>query len=240
MSRPALTRRGLVQAGVAALGVVGLSVGTSALADAVAGPDPDAALSGLIERHAAAQAAFETTLPAMNDTFDAALRAYPPRPEVLFSGFGDHLHDLGGAHGHAVDVASRRRSCFDHDDVRRLREAAPLTKWHSPDDETPSARVPDPVGEARRCQIIEAHGAWDAECRAVADRVGYTAAVRANEAACGALNDAEGAVMALPARTVAGLAAKAAWIVAQVERGAMENVPDDFVRQVATFGGVAS
>ena len=240
MSRPALTRRGLVQAGAAAFGVVGLSAGTSALADAIAGPAPDAALFGLIERHAAAQTAFEATLPARNDAFDAALRAYPPRPAALFSGFGDHLHDLGGAHGHAVDAGGRRRSYFDHDDIRRLREASPLTAWHSPDDETPSPRIPDPVGEARRRQIIEAHDAWEVERTAVADRVGYTAATAANEAACGALNDAEGAVMALPARTVAGLAAKAAWIVAQVERGAMENVPDDFAIQVAAFGGVAS
>ena len=33
--------------------MVGLSAGTSALADAIAGPAPDAALFGLIERHLA-------------------------------------------------------------------------------------------------------------------------------------------------------------------------------------------
>ena len=238
MSRPVVTRRGLVQAGAAALGAGVAGISASALASPAL--RPDAALFDLIEHHAAAQAALDATLPAMADTFNAALRAYPPRPAALFSGFGDQLHELGGARGCATGANGKQRSCFDHEDVKRLRKASPLMKWHSLSDETPLVRVPDPAGEIRRQQILEAHDAWEAERRAVADRAGYTAAVTANETACEAANAAENGVMALPARTVAGLVAKAAWIMAQVESGAMENVPDDFVRQVAAFSEVAS
>ena len=240
MSRPALTRRGLVQAGAAALGVVGLSTGTSALADTLASQVPDAALFDLIELHAAAEASFEATRPAMDDTLSAALRAYPPRPAALFSGFRDHMHELGGARGQETDASGRWRSYFDHGDVRRLRQAPPLTAWHSPDDETPSVRVPDPLGEDRRRQIIEAHDAWKVERRAIADRTGYTAAAAANDAARDVLAAAEGAVMASPARTVAALVAKGAWVAERIDPNDDGNLAEAFVREVAAFGGVTS
>ena len=125
-------------------------------------------------------------------------------------------------------------------DIDRLRTAGPVTQpdWKE-EGEYPSL-VPYPEGEARRQEVIRVFDAWAAACQEVRDVVGFTAVAKATDAACKVLNNVEDIVERLPARTVAGLVAKARWTVDVADATGSDDPLDRFVRQVAAFGQVAS
>ena len=115
------------------------------------------------------------------------------------------------------------------------------TRWAVGDaDDQPRSEL-DPDGEARHREIITAYDAWRAERKVVEDAVGLTAATIADDEAGRALTAAEDAVEACRARTLLGLAAKAAWVADRLDSDVMETtLAPSFIREVAAFGQVTS
>jgi hypothetical protein len=232
---PALTRRGLVQGGAAVLGasVAGIS------APACAAADPDAGLFAALARYDEAHAAWITTDAPHDEAMSRAAAARPPRPKVLDACWQDTLAGLEPS-GREKRPDGTWNGYFVQGDVDRLRATDPVILPAWTDDGEPLPGVPYPEGEARRQEVIGAHDAWQVECAAINDAVGLTDAIRANDAACAVLNEAEDEVERLPARTTAGLAAKARWVASAFEDGGSIDTLERFVQQMAAFGEVAS
>ena len=168
---PALTRRGLVQAGAAMMGaaVAGIPVSAQAL------PCTDAFLLDLIARYAVVAAERNAHAPehdAAERRFKAAL---PPRPEALTETFSDVLDHLPST-GRDTRPNGRPWCYFTPGDVERLRGAGHVTELMWGEDGEPLPPVLNQRGERRRLAILAAHDAWTGEKQALADRVGLTAA----------------------------------------------------------------
>lgn len=230
---PALTRRGLVQAGAAALGAT--VAGVAAFAHAGV-PDPDAPLFAALARYDDARAAWLTTHAPHDEAMERAFAAYPPRPPALTSTGFDTLAGLK-ASGREKGPDGRIKGFFVQGDVDRLRDADPVTElaWTSEGERLPP--VPYPKGEARRQAIIASHDRWAAECAAVDEAVGLLAAVRTNDAACEVLNDAEDALERLSPCTLPGLVARARWAVETGDAAGSDGPLVTFAREVAALGG---
>ena len=234
---PALTRRGLVQAGAAALGVTVAGIPASAQVT-----NPDAELFRLLGQEQEARAAWRTASDILDAATDREMRGRPSRPIALQSGFMDHCHNLGAIAGGKIQLPNGNHRAFWRDeDVEELRLAPLPTRWATDGDDVPPRREPDPEGEARHREIITAYDAWRAERKVVEDAVGLTAATIADDEAGRALTAAEDAVEACRARTLLGLAAKAAWVADRLDSDVMETtLAPSFIREVAAFGQVTS
>lgn len=229
---PALTRRGLVQAAGATLaaGVAGMPVSASV--------NPDAGLLDLIARHGAIVAARN----AHADVHEAAERrfreAMPLRPDAMWDKGDIGFHLCTRATGRGARPSGNVGGFYQPGDVKKLRAGPPVTRWAIVgDDVEPPPREPDPKGEMRRQEIIAASDAWETEKRAVADRVGMTAAEAEDDRLYDAMWEARDAVRTTAPVTLAGLRAKSRWIMGidDPEEEAMA-----LIEQVAAFGGVAT
>lgn len=235
---PVLTRRGLVQAGAVSLGVM---VASSPVTTRAA-PDPDAELFRLIAQEDAARTAWCATSDALDAALDRELRRRPRRPDALRSGFLDHCRGLGAAPSGNVQLPNGNYRAFWRDeDVEALKRAPLPTRWAMDEADVPPRREPDPDGEARHREIVAAYDAWRADRKAVEDAVGLTAATIADHEAGRALTAAEDALETCRARTIRGLAAKAAWVADRLANDVVETtLGEAFAREVAAFGEVAS
>ena len=235
---PTLTRRGLVQAGAAALGT--MAAGASATAQAA--HDLDAELFRLLAQEDAARTAWCAASDALDAASDREMRGRPRQPDALQSGFLDHCHGLGAAPGGKVRLPNGNYRAFWRDeDVEALKRAPLPTRWAIDKADAPPRREPDPDGEARHREIIAAYDAWRAGRKAVEDAVGFTAATMADHEAGRALTAAEDALEACRARTIQGLAAKAAWVADRLADDPVETTfCASFLREVAAFGQVTS
>ena len=209
-----VTRRALLGASAAAVGVVALPMGASALA----GPaHPDAALFALLDAWSPARAAAD----AAGDRSEALWMEFadmePARPPALHFSGADGLNcDFD------VEVLrdGRRIALYGLQEVEKLRgmplptrsewvgEPAP---WGNGEQVGRWVSVPNERAIARRAEVIAAHDAWMVERQAVKDRLGMDAADEAEEEACQALGEVEAAILATVPATAAGLAAKARW-----------------------------
>ena len=229
---PALTRRGLVQAGAVALStmVAGASV------TAQAAPDPDAGLFDLITRYgkvAAERNAHAFIHEAAEERFKAGV---PPRPEALTETFSDILDHITST-GRDKYPDGRPWPYFTPGDVERLRAAGPVMGlvWSEDGRSLPLER--NPRGEARRLEILAAHDAWKAEVRALADLVGRTAAEAEDDRLYAAVWSLREAIRRTRPVTITGLCAKAQWVVTLTD---WEEDDEQVVRDLAAFGEVAS
>ena len=228
-----ITRRGLVKSGAAALGAGVACISVPALASPA--PDLDAALVHLIARHATAL----TDLAALDDVADPFRSRFeemaPERPAALLWQGDDVMHGIGPTSGKVPNGRGRYRGLFNHNDVERLRTAPPLTKWGPSADGEEPYRVPDPAGETRRWEIVEAHDAWMSEKKALADRIGLTEANAACDRLSDIVCDIEMAIMDRAPVTLDGFRAKARWIAASKQP---EGWAEALLRDLC--GGMAS
>lgn len=213
-----VTRRALLGA-TAAVGAVALP----AVVEAAAATHPDAALLDLIARHPAAVAHTDALTAACEGPFARFHAMAPERPAALDFRASDFCHDLPGAHGRERGPDGTVRSFYDISDIARLEAAPPVTKWGDFADDEPPRRVPDPAGQARRREILDAQARWDAARGAVAERVGLRAANQACDAALEAEVEVENAIAAAVPVTPRGFRAKAAWVVATPSEEAGER-----------------
>ncbi len=228
-----VTRRALLGATSTALGAVSLPAAALALASPT--PDPDADLVALIARHTETLAALNTLDEASTPFRDRYFASMPDQPAALLWRWSDVEHEVGPASGKVQVERGTRRGSFACHDVERLRTAPPLTKWgRFADDEEP-CRVPDPAGEARRWEIVEAHDAWMAEKKALADRIGLTEANAACDRLSDIVCDIEMAIMDRAPVTLDGFRAKARWIAASKQP---EGWAEALLRDLC--GGVSS
>ena len=204
-----LTRRTLALAGAAALGAVVAPIAASAVPIPA---DPDASLVVLIARHGEALAACVPLDAACRPLLARFEAEAPERPAALLWRWSDAEHGVGPASTCKPARPGRGRGFFDHGDVERLRKAPALTKWGPYADDQEPYRVPDPVGETRRREIVEAHDAWMAERSALAERIGLTAANAASDSAGDVVCEVEIGILDHVPTTLAGFQAKARWI----------------------------
>ena len=228
---PALTRRGLVQAGAAALGtmVAGASV------TAQAAPDPDAELFGLIARYGKVAAERNAHAPIHEAAEERFKAGVPPRPEALTETFSDILDHIAST-GRDKHPDGRPWPYFTPGDVERLRAAGPVMGLVWSEDGRPLPLERNPRGEARRLEILAAHDAWKAEKRALADRIGLTAAEAEDDRLYAAVWSLREAIRRTRPVTIAGLCAKARWADPLSDSEEDEQI----VRDLAAFGQVAS
>lgn len=218
---PTLTRRGLVQAGAAALGatVAGIpAAGQTA--------DRDLALRDLIARHAEAETECLEAEDAADLLFSAALCAYPSRPDAL----NWHPEDFPrSSYGRAASDAlegtdARAYLSRGAEWLRRLRSSHLSAE-----------------AEARRVEIVEAWDKWQAECREIERRLGYTAAVQRRQQTQEVLGRTFAAIHEATPHTLDGLRLKAGWVAEQLSGRVIEDdLGEAFARQVAAFGQVTS
>ncbi len=237
-----VTRRALLGA-TAAVGAVGLPA--VAFASAPPAPDADAALLDLIERHAEATTAWEAACRDLEAARDRAWAAYPSRPAALTETLHDIMHGLTSS-GRTQRPDGRRWPFFNLDDLDRLRDAGPVTSLAWDDDGGPLPPTPNPAGEARRQEIVGTYDRWLADRKAVDDRLGLTAAEAAEGPLCAVMEEAEAAVEAHVPTTLAGMRAKAVWVMARCDRAdaalaflcqlAGELVPNDVGQAISAFG----
>ena len=189
---PALTRRGLVQAGAVALGATVAGIPASAQVT-----NPDAGLFKLLAQEDEARTAWCSASDILDAATDRELRSRPPRPDALRSGFMDHCHNLGAEAGGKIQLPNGNHRAFWRDeDVEELRLAPLPTRWATSGDDDPPRREPDPDGEARHREIIAAFDTWRADRKVIEDAVGFTAATIADAEAGRALTAAEDAIEA--------------------------------------------
>ena len=231
-----VTRRALLGASAAVGAMVALPMGASALA----GSDhPDAGLFDLVARHREAVALTDATARACDAPRARFEALQPERPAVLDFAFNDFSHDLGGAHGREPHSGGKVRHFYSHGDVQRIVAAPPMTRWESPSDDVEPYRVPCPVGEARRREIIQASSDWDAARHALSESLGLRAANDTCDDALGAEVELEDAIVAAVPETLDGLRAKAAWIVASPSEEQGDRALD-LLRVLMSMGGTAS
>ena len=229
---PALTRRGLVQAGAAALGT--MVAGTSVTVQAA--PDPDAGLLDLIASYAEVAAernAHASIHEAAEERFKASA---PPRPAALTETFSDILDHVTST-GCDKHSDGRPWPYFTPGDVERLRAAGPVMGLVWSEDGRPLPLERNPRGEARRLEILAAHDAWKAEVRVLADLVGRTAAEAEDDHLYAAVWPLREAIRGTRPVTITGLCAKARWVVALAD---WEEDGEQVVRDLAAFGQVTS
>lgn len=233
---PALTRRGLVQAGTIALGapLAGMPVAARA-----AVPDLDAPLFEALARHEEARAAWIATHGPHDDAMHKAAAAYPPRPKTLNGCWTDTLAGLEPS-GREWRPDGTLGGFYVESDIDRLRAASPVTRPEWKEEGKLPSPVPYPEGEARRQEVIKAFDAWEAARQEVRDAVGLTAAAQASDVAGEVLNDVEDLIERLPARTVAGLVAKARWALVVAEATGSDEPIIRVVWQLAAFDEAAS
>ncbi len=229
-----LTRRALLGASTVAIGAV--AIPAAALAHATSSPacDADTVLLGLIARHEKITAVWDAATDAYNAASDCANEAYPPRPEVLTHTLNDLIHGLTGK-GRDRRPNGRPWSFFDLDDVDRLRLTGPVMSLAWCNDGGPLPSVPNPAGERRRQEILATADRWLAHRQAVDDRVGFTAAIKAEEAAARSVEEVEMAIMDTAPVTLAGFRLKARWIAASKQPG---DWAESLLRDLC--GGMAS
>ena len=237
-----VSRRGLVQAGAAVLGAVSLPTAASALASVLPTPaDPDAALMALLVRHRTATAEWNE-LGRIADTLHfQCCREQPKMPRALI-----------GRYDEALGVQPLRTGLpdggmgwvFGRDQVEQLRaiEVPTKPKWigtHEQwlaNDKTGWGTEPCPRKIARRAEILAAYDAWKAECDAVADRTGSSAATAKADAACDVVEDIELEILEQKPSTLAGFVAKAQWVVAQ---HSTEDWAETIVLDLCAVGEIA-
>ena len=229
---PALTRRGLVQAGAAAIGatVAGIT------ASAQAARSTDAFILELIARHGTVVAernAHASEHEAAEKRFKAA---FPPRPEALTETFSDVLDHLPST-GRDTRPNGRPWCYYTLCDVERLRGAGHVTELVWGEDGEPLPPVLNQRGERRRLAILAAHDAWQSEKRALADRVGLTAAEAEDDRLYAVMWSLRDMIRETAPVTVVGLRAKAKWALTLDDR---EEEDEQIVRDLAAFGQVAS
>ena len=167
----------------------------------------------------------------------AALDAYPPQPDALRWRPGDFPRTSYGIgitdHEGGCEGAGRR---YGLRAVQWLREREPFPAWAARVGAAMTAEEAEAC-EARRLEILAAWDAHQAERRTVEDRVGYTAAVQAEDDAAGDAFDLVMEIKRTRPVTLAGLRALAAWVG---QRAEAEDLHDDFLRllagTVAAFG----
>lgn len=196
VERITISRRGLVQTAGVALGAGVAGIPASALASSPLAPDM--ALVALITRHADALAELDA-LDAAADPFREQFRAgAPEKPEALRWRPGDFPRTTYGQGLSDGDPDTDERGYFGRG-VEWLRKARPVAQWSE-------------EHEARRREIIESWDAWMTERRAMADRIGLTAANDACDRASDLIEEVENAIMDHVPVTLAGFRAKAQWI----------------------------
>ena len=229
---PTLTRRGFTKAGAVALGATVAGIPASAQA----APYTDATLLDLIARHSAVVAernAHASEHDAAERRFKAAL---PPRPAALTETFSDILDHITST-GYDKHPDGHPWPYFTPGDVERLRAAGPVMGLAWSEDGRPLLLERNPRGEARRLEILAAHDAWKAEKRALADRIGLTAAEAEDDRLYAAVWWLREAIRRTMPITITGLCAKARWVVALAD---WEEDGEQVVRDLAAFGQVAS
>ncbi len=215
----------------AIFGAVALSVAPAAAMPAVSS---DAELFALLDRYGPARARFIELSEIADGIMDAAFDARPPKPKALRHRPGD-FGPVRGAHlaeGGGDDRWYGRRA------LAWLINAKPFRRYAGPDRGDHNNMEPDPEAEMRRAEILAAWEGWEADCTAVEVRMGVPAADAAMDAAGEIFEEIETAITKFSARTVPGLAAKAAWIIER-EPGSVGSEAWSFAREVAAFGQAA-
>ncbi len=233
-----ITRRGLVAAGAAALGATALpaesrAAGAAEHARSAADVLPsDAELLALIEQHGPAQAACRALVREGNRLTSEYFAAMPAPPATVSWRSDDHFA-VGWLREERPGGKLRLR--YGPQNVDELRRLSPRRKptW-GPDGMDPVG-APDPDREARRLAIIAANDAWEAECQALADRMGVEQLEIRSDAAADALDDLTRRIVEMPAVTLAGLVAKAGWLIASDR---IEEDGEALIREMAAFGEV--
>ncbi len=232
MSRPTITRRGLVQAAGVALGTMAVPVAASAVA--LPAPDPDADLVALIARHAEAVSDIRRAEIASEAAFATFLSAVPPKPDALLWREGDFSRT-----GLGLGLSNRGET----DDVRWYGERAvgwlrdrPAATWF------PTLVPPlGPECEERRLEILTARDDYTAARRAVEISTGYGAACEAVDAAADLVCTLAAEVARARPQSLSGLRALAAWFGQQAEADeAFDDFLTLFAETVAAFGEVAA
>lgn len=233
MTRAAITRRGLVTAGAATLGAAALPTllpvpamaGTPSTAAAGAA-GPDAALFELLSRRAPALAAAQQADADLARAEEITGAAWNAKPDALWRGPRDTHLDLSPSSIPSEDGSPR--PFYTVDDAERMaaemegRAGITFTPYQVEQD-------------ARRREIIAAHAAWQAQVDEAQAATGYDALCDRLDVAWNALGAIEREIMRMPARTLAGLCAKAALAAEVADRRELEHVPVDFAREVAAF-----
>ena len=198
-----ISRRGLVQAGAAALGAVSLPVATVALANALPAPAiPDAALLALIDRHVTATAEWNVLGEAWDDLFDRWQEEKPARPAALNA---RHAEGLG-----AYPIRGRQSDgttglIYDEVEVEQIRSGSLRPRWMNSDEL-------DRVAVARKAEVLTAYDTWKAKREALADRLGLPDAEEKASAAYAVVERLEKEIMAFRPTTLTGFVLKARWI----------------------------
>ena len=233
-----VTRRALLGA-TAAIGAVGLPVLVETASSPACAAHPDAGLFGLIARHSEAVALTDASSRACDGPLARFEALQPGRPAALDFAFNDFSHDLGGAHGREPLPDGKVRHFYSYGDVQRIAAAPPMTRWESPSDEVEPYRVPCPIGEARRREIVRASNDWHAARHALSEALGLRAANQACDAALEAEVEVEDAIVAAVPATLEGLRAKAARIIASPSEEAGDRALD-LLHVLASIGEAAS
>ena len=213
----------------AIFGAVALGVAPAAAVPAIAAPSPDTELLDLIAQHPVVVDQWHDARRAADRLERLAVAARPARPAALEHRAGD----LGGIGlglaevGEPIGDEGVPPRWYGNKAVAWLQVARPLRRWS----DSAQAMVPNPVAETRRAEILKANDVWEAACDGSDHRIGLTAAEAAVEATFDALSDLEVRLNGLVPRTMAGLAAKAAWAAGSEDEGVMEMV----LHQVAAF-----
>lgn len=190
-----ITRRGLVGAAGAALGAGVAGISASALASPA---DPDAGLVALIARHAevlAALAALDTAADPLRRLNGATAPAAPEALQWRPADFPGTSYGRGASDA-IGDMGARE---YRLRGVEWLRRARPSAQWGE-------------AAEVRRREIVGAWDGWQEERRALADRLGLTAANDVCDRASDVVEAVEMGIMDHVPATLAGFRAKAAWI----------------------------
>ncbi len=225
---PVLTRRGLVQAGAAAIGATVAGIPASARA----APDPDAGLFVLITQYrevAVERSAHAPVHEAAEERFKAAA---PTRPEALTETFSDFLNGITGS-GREQRSDGRVRGFFIPGDVERLRAAGSVMELTWDDEGQPLPPMSNPCGEKRRQEILAVYDAWEAEKQAVSDQVGLTAAAAEDDRLYEVVWSLRHEIRATQPATLVGLCAKARWVLTLAD---FEDDDEQVVRDLAAFG----
>ena len=214
----------------AIFGAVALGVAPAAAMPAVSS---DAELFDLLAQHPVAVERWHAAERATHRLEQVAIAARPERPEALSHRAGD----LGGRGLGLVEVEEPadeggvRHHWYGERGLAWLAEAGAFMRYAGEDAEGRMIRRRDHEAQARRGEILAAGQAYAAACQKVDLRVGLTAAQDAVEVAYAALEAIEDRLSNNAPRTLAGLAAKAAWAAGSEDEGVMEAV----LHQVAAF-----